>query len=128
MRGIGSPPSRGRGGLSWNKRSRKRESGVRQNIRRLTRLTQGHSKKLGNHIHAMALWFLNYNFARKHHTLTQRANGVHTSPAMAAGLTDHVWSLDEVLALLDQPRIEAPAPVVQEATEPPKPYRRRVRH
>lgn len=101
---------------------------MRQNIRRLTRLTQGHSKKVENHIHAMALWFLNYNFARKHHTLTQRAGGIHTSPAMAAGLTDHVWSLDEVLALLDQPRTES-APVLEETPtpEPVKPYRRRVR-
>jgi IS1 family transposase len=73
---------------------------MRMNIRRLTRLTNGHSKKLANHIHAMALYFLNYNFVRKHHTLTKIAGGIHVTPAMAAGIADHVWTLDEVLALL----------------------------
>jgi IS1 family transposase len=73
---------------------------MRQNIRRLTRLTNGHSKKLENHIHAMALWFLNYNFARKHSTLTKANGGIHTSPAMAAGVADHVWKLDEIVSLL----------------------------
>jgi IS1 family transposase len=73
---------------------------MRQNIRRLTRLTNGHSKKLENHIHAMALWFLAYNFARKHSTLTKANGGIHTTPAMAAGIADHVWKLEEVVALL----------------------------
>jgi hypothetical protein len=54
---------------------------MRQNIRRLTRLTNGHSKKLENHIHAMALWFLHYNFARKHSTPTKQNGGIHTSPS-----------------------------------------------
>jgi IS1 family transposase len=73
---------------------------MRTNIRRLTRLTNGHSKKLANHVHAMSLWFMYYNFCRKHETLTKQAKGVHTTPAMAAGLTDHVWKLDEIVALL----------------------------
>ena len=74
---------------------------MRQNIRRLTRLTNGHSKKLENHIHAMALWFMYYNFCRKHSTLTKRANGIHTTPAMAAGISDHVWKVEEMVALLE---------------------------
>ncbi|HEX9565316.1 MAG TPA: IS1 family transposase, partial [Gemmatimonadaceae bacterium] len=44
---------------------------MRTNIRRLTRLTNGHSKKLDNHIHAMSLWFMYYNFCRPHETLTK---------------------------------------------------------
>lgn len=105
---------------------------MRQNIRRLTRLTNGHSKKLENHVHAMALYFLTYNFARKHTTLTKNAGGVHTTPAMAAGVTDHVWTLEEVLALLDRPLTNAsPEREVEEQPVPDsdsrKPYRRRVR-
>lgn len=74
---------------------------MRMNIRRLTRLTNGFSKKLDNHIHAMALYFQYYNFCRKHETLTRAARGVHTTPAMAAGVTDHVWKLEEVVELLE---------------------------
>lgn len=106
---------------------------MRQNIRRLTRLTNGFSKKLENHVHAMALYFLTYNFARKHTTLTRNAGGIHTTPAMAAGVADHVWTLNEVLALLDRPRSdvmaesrEAHLPVPDADSR--KPYRRRVRH
>ena len=67
----------------------------------MTRLTNGHSKKLDNHIHAMSLWFMYYNFSRPHMTLTKAKNGIKTTPAMAAGVSDHVWSLAEVVALLD---------------------------
>lgn len=74
---------------------------MRQNIRRLTRLTNAHSKKLENHIHAMALWFMYYNFGRKHTTLTKNAGGVHTTPAMAAGIADHVWKVEEIVGLLE---------------------------
>lgn len=73
---------------------------MRMNIRRLTRLTNGFSKKLENHIHAMSLYFMYYNFCRKHETLTRARGGVHTTPAMTAGVSDHVWKLDEVVALL----------------------------
>lgn len=73
---------------------------MRTNIRRLTRLTNGHSKKLGNHVHAMALWFQYYNFCRPHVTLTKNNGGIKTTPAMAAGVSDHVWKLEEVVALL----------------------------
>ncbi len=75
---------------------------MRMNMRRLTRLTNGFSKKIENHVHAIALYFMYYNFCRKHETLTRNADGVHTTPAMAAGLTNHVWKLDEVVALLGQ--------------------------
>jgi IS1 family transposase len=75
---------------------------MRTNIRRLTRLTNGHSKKLANHVHAMSLWFMYYNFCRRHETLTKRAGAIHTTPAMAAGVSDHVWKLEEVVALLPE--------------------------
>lgn len=74
---------------------------MRMNIRRLTRLTNAHSKKLENHGHAIALHYMYYNFCRKHETLTKAKGGVHTTPAMAAGVADHVWRLSEVVALLE---------------------------
>jgi len=74
---------------------------MRTNIRRLTRLTNGHSKKLENHVHAMALWFMYYNFCRKHTTLTEAKKGIHTTPAMAAGISDHVWKVEEIVSLLE---------------------------
>jgi hypothetical protein len=74
---------------------------MRTNIRRLTRLTNGHSKKLENHIHAMSLWFMYYNFCRPYMTLTADAEGIKTTPAMAAGVAKHVWKLTEVVALLE---------------------------
>ncbi len=73
---------------------------MRMNIRRLTRLTNGFSKKIENHVHAMALYFQYYNFCRKHETLTRANGGVHTTPVMTAGVADHVWRLEEVVALL----------------------------
>jgi len=60
--------------------------------RRFTRLTNGFSKKLENHEHALALYFMHYNFCRIHRTL-------RVTSAMEAGITDHVWSLDEVIDL-----------------------------
>ena len=67
---------------------------MRMGMRRFTRLTNGFSKKLENHMAANALYFLHYNFARIHRTL-------RVTPAMAAGLADHVWSIDEIVSLLD---------------------------
>jgi len=75
---------------------------MRTNIRRLTRLTNGHSKKLENHVHAMALWFMYYNFCRPHTTLTKNNGGIKQTPAMAGGVSDHVWNLDEIVALLPE--------------------------
>lgn len=63
---------------------------MRMGMRRFTRLTNGFSKKLDNHGHAVALYFLHYNFCRVHKTL-------RVTPAMEAGLTDHVWEIDELI-------------------------------
>jgi hypothetical protein len=67
---------------------------MRMNMRRFTRLTNAFSKKVDNLKHAVALHFMYYNFARVHKTL-----GV--TPAMAASITDHVWAIDEIIALTD---------------------------
>lgn len=74
---------------------------MRMNMRRFTRLTNGFSKKRENHAHAVALHFFVANFCRAHGTLTKERGGIHTSPAMANGLTDHVWTIEEMLALLE---------------------------
>jgi len=76
---------------------------IRMAIRRMTRLTNAHSKKWSNHEAAFALWFAYYNFCRVHTTLTDETRTEDqprrkTTPAMAAGLTDHVWSVAELLA------------------------------
>ena len=71
---------------------------MRMSIRRFTRLTNGFSKKLDNHMAAIALHFMHYNFARPHMTL---ANPYPRTPAMAAGIADHIWSMTEIAALLD---------------------------
>jgi hypothetical protein len=67
---------------------------MRMSMRRFTRLTNGFSKKLENHGHAVALHYMHYNFCRVHKTL-------RVTPAMEAGLTDHIWSLEELMGLLD---------------------------
>jgi len=68
---------------------------IRMHSRRFTRLTNAFSKKVENHAHAVALHVLFYNFARIHKTL-------RVTPAMAAGISDHVWSLEEIAALSDK--------------------------
>jgi hypothetical protein len=65
---------------------------MRMGMRRFTRLTNGFSKKIENHIAAVAIYFMHYNFCRIHQSL-------RITPAMAAGVTDHVWSIEEVCAL-----------------------------
>jgi IS1 family transposase len=65
---------------------------MRQSMRRYTRLTAGHSKKVENHRYATALHFMHYNFARTCQT-------VRCSPAMAAGIDSHLWSVEEIAAL-----------------------------
>ena len=62
-------------------------------MRRFTRLTNGFSKKVENHAAMVALHFMHYNYCRIHES-------VRVTPAMAAGLTDHVWELSELVALL----------------------------
>jgi hypothetical protein len=63
---------------------------MRMGIRRFTRLTNAHSKKLENHGAAVALHFAHYNLVRVHQTL-------RCTPAMAAGVASTVWSMDELL-------------------------------
>jgi IS1 family transposase len=67
---------------------------MRMSMRRFTRLTNGHSKKVDNHEAALAIHYVHYNFARAQKSL----NG---TPAMAAGLADHQWSIEEIIGLLD---------------------------
>jgi hypothetical protein len=68
---------------------------MRMSMRRFTRLTNAFSKKFENHCHSVALYFMYYNFCRVHQTL-------RVTPAMEAGLVDHVWSLEELVGLLDK--------------------------
>jgi IS1 family transposase len=67
---------------------------MRMSMRRFTRLTNAFSKKIENHAYAIALHYMHYNFCRIHKTL-------RVTPAMAAGLSSHVWSIDELLQLLE---------------------------
>ena len=73
---------------------------MRMQNRRFTRLTNAHSKKLENHKLAIALHFFYYNFCRPNMTLTKANGGIKKTPAMAAGVTDRVWGLEELVALL----------------------------
>lgn len=68
---------------------------MRMSMRRFTRLTNGFSKKYENHVHALALYFMHYNFCRIHKSLK-------VTPAMAAGVTDTLWTLDDVIAKIDE--------------------------
>jgi IS1 family transposase len=72
---------------------------TRMQVRRFTRLTNGHSKKLENHLYAVALHVTWVNFCRPSMALSKGKNKV--TPAMAAGLTDRVWTAEDILALLD---------------------------
>jgi IS1 family transposase len=78
---------------------------MRMQMRRFTRLTNGFSKKAENHAHAVSLHFMFYNYCRPHLTLTKAAKGIKTTPAMAAGLTNHVWTVEHVLDLMDPTRL-----------------------
>ncbi|MGO9319188.1 MAG: IS1 family transposase [Solirubrobacteraceae bacterium] len=71
---------------------------MRMGMRRFTRLTNAFSKKLDNHVAAVALHFMHYNFGRAHKSL---ANPYPRTPAMAAGVADHIWTLREIAGLLD---------------------------
>jgi hypothetical protein len=68
---------------------------MRMRMRRFTRLTNGFSKKLENLCHAVALHFMHYNFTFKHMTLGK-------PPALEAGITDHRWTVEEIIPLADQ--------------------------
>jgi hypothetical protein len=65
---------------------------MRMHMRRFTRLTNAFSKKVDNHKAAIALHYMHYNFARIHKTL-------RVTPAMEAGIADHIWELDEIARL-----------------------------
>ncbi len=71
---------------------------IRMGLRRYTRLTNAHSKKLASHCAALAFYFMHYNFAKVHSSL-------RCSPAMAAGVDSHLWTVEEIVALLP---VEAP--------------------
>jgi len=66
---------------------------MRMSMRRFTRLTNAFSKKLENHAAMVAIYFMYYNFAGIHQTL-------RVTPAMEAGIADHVWKIEEIIALL----------------------------
>lgn len=68
---------------------------MRMSMRRFTRLTNAFSKKLENHAAAVAIYVMTYNFHRKHMTLG-------TTPAIKAGIADHIWSIEEVIGLLEK--------------------------
>jgi hypothetical protein len=66
---------------------------MRMSIRRFTRLRNAFSKKVENHAAAVALWFMYYNFCRVHQTL-------RVTPAMEAGISNHVWTIEELVGRL----------------------------
>jgi hypothetical protein len=73
---------------------------MRMGMRRFTRLTDGFSKKLENHMAMIAIFYQHYNFCRVHQTF-------RVTPAMAAGLSDHVWELTELVELLKRSNEQA---------------------
>ena len=83
---------------------------MRMSMRRFTRLTNAFSKKFDNHVYALSLYFVFYNFCRIHKSLRM-------SPAMAAGVSDRLWSLEDVIARIDA---DAPAPAKR------GPYNKRI--
>ena len=78
---------------------------MRMGMRRYTRLTNAFSKKHANHLYALALFFMHYNFVRQH-----KAHKL--SPAMAAGITDRLWSMEDIAERIDvrvnQPKVRGP--------------------
>ncbi len=79
---------------------------MRMSMRRFTRLTNGFSKKLENHACAVAVYMMIYDFTRIHKTL-------RCTPAMEAGIADHVWSYEEIAALLPEPKAGPRGPYKQ---------------
>jgi IS1 family transposase len=85
---------------------------MRMGMRRFTRLTNAFSKKLENHMHALSIYFMHYNFVRIHQTL-------RCTPAMEAGVTDKLWDLSDVAAMVDE-WVEANNPI-----KPRGPYKKK---
>jgi IS1 family transposase len=71
---------------------------MRMSMRRFTRLTNAFSKKFENHCHALALYFVFYNFVRIHKTLK-------VTPALAAGVSDRLWSMEDIVGLVDDAEV-----------------------
>lgn len=90
-----APFNRNRLGRSRSTCNRARYSCLRIDNRRFTRLTNAFSKKLENHFYALAIYFMHYNFVRQHQTL-------RVSPAMAAGVSKTLWSLEDMVEIVDQ--------------------------
>ncbi|MGI8425128.1 MAG: IS1 family transposase [Actinomycetota bacterium] len=67
---------------------------MRMSMRRFTRLTNAFSKKVENHVHALSIYFMNYNYVRIHQTL-------RCTPAMEAGVTDRLWSIEDIVTLVE---------------------------
>jgi len=83
---------------------------MRMHMRRFTRLTNGFSKKIENHVNAISLHFAYYNFVRIHKTLRM-------TPAMAAGVTDRLWEMADLVAVLEG---------AEEAPKKRGPYKKRA--
>ncbi|WP_158767784.1 IS1 family transposase [Terricaulis silvestris] len=87
---------------------------MRMGMRRFTRLTNAHSKKYANHLYALALFFMHYNFVRQH-----KAHKL--SPAMAAGITDRLWSMEDIAERIEtrvnQPKARGPYKVRKPRSE-----------
>ena len=67
---------------------------MRMGNRRLTRLTNAFSKKMANHMHAMSFYFMVYNFVKIH-------TSIKTTPAMEAGVTDFLWSMEDIVLMAE---------------------------
>ena len=70
-------------------------SHFRPGIRRFTHLTNAFSKKVENHFYALAIYFMHYNYVRIHQTL-------RVTPAMAAGVSKTLWTMDDVVVMIEQ--------------------------
>jgi hypothetical protein len=80
---------------------------MRMSMRRFTRLTNAFSKKVANHECAIALYFMHYNFGCIYKTM-------RVTPAMEAGISDHVWSLEEIARLVAEPAAQLRGPYKKE--------------
>ena len=83
---------------------------MRMHMRRFTRLTNAFSKKIENHAAAISLYFAFYNFCRVHQTL-------RVTPAMEAGIANHVWTIEELVALLPEPQAKKRGPYKKRAKD-----------